>query len=318
LRFVNDLLKSATTFYLAGLPNPMPDLLTPKQLSRAIDVSESSVKRWCDKGLIPTQYTAGGHRRIALADALEFLRTGKHQIVHPEALGLPPTSGKSTRVLSRAREQLTEALLAGDEGRCRQIAIDLYLAEHSLSVIFDDVFAAAFRDIGERWSCGDAAVYQERRGCEITLHVLRELRGMLPKPDDSAPLAIGGAAAGDQYSLGTTMAELVLRDAKWNATSLGDNLPFETISAAIREHRPQLVWLSCSFIEDESTFLDAYQELYDEHGMSVAFVVGGYALTDSIRQRMQYSAFCDSMQHLEGFAQTLRTAIDSKSGQPPA
>jgi methanogenic corrinoid protein MtbC1 len=298
---------------MESIEYPMPDLLTPKQLSRAIEVSESSVKRWCDKGLIPTQYTAGGHRRIALADALEFLRAGKHRIVHPEALGLPPTSGKSTRVLSRAREQLTEALLEGREGRCRQIAMDLYLAEHSLSAICDDVFAAAFRDIGERWSCGAAAVYQERRGCEITLHVLHELRAMLPKADDSAPLAIGGAAAGDQYSLGTTMAELVLRDLKWNATSLGDNLPFETMSAAIREHRPQLVWLSCSFIADESTFLAGYQELYAEHGSKVAFVVGGFALTDSIRQRMQYSAFCDSMQHLEGFAQTLHTAIDSKS-----
>lgn len=247
--------------------------------------------------------------------ALEFLRAGNHQIIHPEALGLPPTSGKSTRVLSRAREQLTDALLEGDEGRCRQIAVDLYLAEHSLSAICDDVFAAAFRDIGERWSCGDAAVYQERRGCEITLHVLHELRGLLPKPDDSAPLAIGGAAAGDQYSLGTTMAELVLRDTNWNAISLGDNLPFETISIAIQQHRPKLVWLSCSFIADESTFLTAYQELYDEHSPNVAFVVGGFALTDSIRRQMQYSAFCDSMQHLEGFASTLRKAIDSKSDE---
>ena len=136
----------------------MRDLITPKQLARAIDVSESSIKRWCDKSVIPTQYTAGGHRRITVADTLEFLRAGNHQLVHPEALGLPPTSGQSTRVLSRACEQLTEALIAGDDGRCRQIVIDLYLAEHSLSVICDDVFAPSFREIGKRWSCGDAEV----------------------------------------------------------------------------------------------------------------------------------------------------------------
>ena len=59
----------------------MRDLLTPKQVARAIDVSESSIKRWCDKGVIPTQYTAGGHRRITMADTLEFLRTGKYQLV---------------------------------------------------------------------------------------------------------------------------------------------------------------------------------------------------------------------------------------------
>lgn len=291
----------------------MRELLTPKQLARAIEVSESSVKRWCDKGVIATQYTAGGHRRITMAGALEFVRNGKFELVHPEALGLPPTCGQTVRVVDRAREQLTEALIAGDEGLCRQIAIDLYLAEHSLSVICDDAFGAAFRQIGHRWACGEAEVYQERRGCEITLRVLHELRAILPQPSESAPLAIGGAASGDQYSLGTAMAELVLRDGKWNAVSLGDNLPFETLAAAIGEHHPKLFWLSSSHIADESQFLSGYRQLYEQYGMDTAFVVGGYALTEDIRRQMKYSAFCDNMQHLEAFAQTLRVAGQDRS-----
>lgn len=291
----------------------MKDLLTPKQVARAIDVSESSIKRWCDKGVIPTQYTAGGHRRIPISGLISFIREAKHELIHPEALGLPPTSGQTARMLDRARDQLTEALLAGDEARCRQIAVDLYLAEHSVSAICDEAFAAAFREIGDRWACGEAEVYQERRGCEITLRVLHELRFMLPPPPADSPLAIGGAASGDQYSLGTTMAELVLRDAKWNATSLGDDLPFGTIAAAIRQHRPRLVWLSCSHIPDESEFVKGYAELHDEFGLDVAFVLGGYGLRESIRQQIKYSAFCDNMQHLEGFAHTLKSAIEGKS-----
>ena len=148
----------------------MKNLLTSKQVARAIDVSESSIKRWCDKGFIPTQYTAGGHRRIAIPGLVEFLRLGNNTLMHPEVLGLPPTSGQSRRVVERACEQLTEALIAGDQPRSRQIAIDLYLAEQSISVICDDFFAAAFRELGERWACGDLEVYQEqeRQGCEIT------------------------------------------------------------------------------------------------------------------------------------------------------
>jgi methanogenic corrinoid protein MtbC1 len=293
----------------------MRDLLTPKQVARAIDVSESSVKRWCDKGVISTQYTAGGHRRIAMSGLIEFLRGRKYQLTHPEALGLPPTSGQTSRVVDRAREQLTAALLAGDEPRCLQIAIDLYLAEHSISVICDEVFAAVFREIGDRWACGEAEVFQERRGCQISLHVLHELRSLLASPPADAPLAIGGAASGDQYSLGTSMAELVLRDVKWNAISLGDNLPFDSICAAIRQYRPKLFWLSCSHIADKSEFLAGYRELYEEFGLDVAFVVGGYALTDKIRQQMKFSAYCDNMQHLEGFAQTLYGAIQKRSSE---
>ena len=285
----------------------MRELLTPKQVARAIEVSESSVKRWCDKGIIPTQYTAGGHRRIGISGLMEFLREGNRRLAHPEALGLPPTSGQTSRVIERARDTLVEALLAGDESRCRQIAIDLYLAEHSISVICDDLFAAAFREIGERWACGEADVFQERRGCEISLRVLQELRMLLPPPTTDAPLAIGGAAAGDQYSLGTSMAELVLRDAKWNAMSLGNNLPFESLAAAIRENRPRMFWLSCSYIDDETEFLNGYQRLYEDFGLSVAFAVGGYALSEGLRQKMKFAAYCDNMQHLEGFcADTLR------------
>ncbi len=291
----------------------MRDLLTPKQVARAIDVSESSVKRWCDKGVISTQYTAGGHRRITMSGLIEFLRNGKYQLIYPEALGLPPTSGQTTRVVDRAREQLTTALWAGDEPGCRQIAFDLYLAEHSISVICDEVFAAVFREIGDRWACGNAEVYQERRSCEISLHVLHELRSLLPSPLADAPLAIGCAAAGDQYRLGTSMAELVLRDVKWNAISLGANLPFSTISVAIREYRPKLFWLSCSHIEDEAEFLAGYRELYDQFGLDVAFVVGGYALSEEIRQQLKFSAYCDNMQHLEGFAQTLHGAIQKSA-----
>ena len=281
-----------------------------------MNVSESSVKRWCDKGVIETRHTAGGHRRISMDSVLQFLRNGDCTLVRPEALGLPPTSGKSIRVLQRGRAQLTEALLAGEEARSRQVVIDLYLAGHSLAVICDELFAAAFHEIGDRWACGEAEVYQERLGCEISSRVLIELQKLLPSPPALAPAAIGGTVSHDHYQLGTLMAELVLRDARWNALSLGTNLPFETVAASIRTNRPRLFWLSCSHMCDETEFLEGYSRLYEEFGTDTAIVVGGRALTDRVRQRMKYASYCDNMQHLESFARTLQGAIPPDS--PPA
>lgn len=282
--------------------------VSPKQVARAIQVSESSVKRWCDKGVIPTQKTAGGHRRIPVSALMEFLRTTEQELVRPEVIGLPATTGQTVRVIDRAAEQMTEALVAGDDDQSRTIVLDLYLAEHSISTICDRVIAPSFEAIGDRWECGQAEVYQERRGCSIALRVLHELRTLIPPPPANAPVAIGGAVEGDQYNLATTMAELVLRDAKWNAISLGSNLPFATLAEAIKDHRPRIFWLSSSHIEDEQAFLTGYEELYEQFGMSVAFVVGGRSLTEPLRQQMRYAAFCDTMQHLESFAQTIYRA----------
>ena len=294
----------------------MSELLTPKQVARAMDVSESSIKRWCDKGRIAAQYTAGGHRRIALSDLMAFVRGTQNELVHPEALGLPPTSGRSAKMLDRAMLRLVDALLSGDEGLCREIAFDLYLAEHSLAVISDRVFAAAFNAIGSSWECGSAEIYQERLGCRLMERVLFELRSAIATPPADGPVAIGGTPSGDQYSLGTSITELVLRDIRWNATSLGSNLPAETMSAAIKSYRPQIFWLSCSHIEDRATFIRNYNALFDEFGQDVAFVVGGNALDAELRDEMRFAAYCDSMQHLEGFAQSLAGAIDRKTQDP--
>ncbi|OYW17913.1 MAG: hypothetical protein B7Z55_11620, partial [Planctomycetales bacterium 12-60-4] len=65
------------------------ELLTPKQVAVAIGVSESSLKRWCDRGILPTVRTAGGHRRIPTSGVLKFLQQSGHPLVQPEVLGLP-------------------------------------------------------------------------------------------------------------------------------------------------------------------------------------------------------------------------------------
>jgi methanogenic corrinoid protein MtbC1 len=289
----------------------MKRLLTPKQVARAMNVSESSVKRWCDRGLIPTQYTAGGHRRIALGCLLEFLRESKHELVEPDVVGLPAVSGHTHRVVDRAEKQFVEALVAGDESRARQIVFDLYLAGHELAAIFDHIIAPAFAEVGQQWECGSVEVYQERLGCGIAMHVLHELRAMLPRVPDDAPIAVGGAVEGDLYSLGTTMVEVLLRRAGWSATSLGSNLPFATLASALETHRPALFWLSVSHITDRDAFLAGYRELYDAYGAQSAFVVGGRALDETIRAHMRFAAYCDTMEHLEAVASKLRPSASA-------
>ena len=66
------------------------DNLTPKQIASALRVSESSVKRWCDRGDIRTDRSLGGHRRIPLGFLIELLETTNRRILDPVAIGLEP------------------------------------------------------------------------------------------------------------------------------------------------------------------------------------------------------------------------------------
>lgn len=287
--------------------------VTPKQAARALGVSESSLKRWCDQGLIPATRTAGGHRRLSVADVLRFTREHDFPVVSPEVLGLPSVSEATPRTMSRAVSRFAEALLAGDEAAARQIVFDLFLARERLSVIFDDVVAAAFRRIGELWACHEAEVYQERRGCEITLQILFELRRLQVRPDP-AWRAIGGTLEGDPYMLPHLMAELVLRDAGFHASTLGHSIPCSSLIRAVEDEQPHVLWLSVSHIREGLDLVGEINALWRAcAARGVALVVGGRALTAPLRRRLTYSAYCDRLQQLEAFAGTLLASLKQAS-----
>lgn len=283
--------------------------VSPRQAARAIGVSESSLKRWCDQGLIDSVRTAGGHRKMSRGEVLKFVRGRNQTLASPEVLGLPPSSDHSGLGLERGKTRLTEALIAGEELLARQIVFDLYMARHSFCQIFDNVIAAAFQEIGELWDCDEIEVYQERRAFEICSRILFEIRKVQGSPL-SDMLAMGGTIEGDQYALPQMMVELVLREVGFNAISLGTSIPFDSLICAIEENKPALFWLSVSYIDERIDFAKDFEPLSETCSrLGTALVVGGRALTDELRQKMSYSAYCDTMQHLEGFAKTMTGAI---------
>ena len=274
--------------------------VSPKQVAKAIGVSESSLKRWCDRGLIPMSRTEGGHRRLNPADVVAFIRNSDRQLAEPEILGLPASS--RCTIGSRTVDQLTRAFIEGKDELCRRMIFDLYLGNEPLDRIFDDVIARSFYEIGVQWHDGRLDIFQERRATEICESILLELRAFLPVPATDAPCAIGATPEGDDYRLANRMAELILRDLGWNAISLGVSLPLTTIQEALKKYRPQLLWLSISAIDDEQKFFRDYRSLREAVDSGVAIVIGGKALTKRIRDELRYTAYCAHMHDMQSCA----------------
>lgn len=292
----------------------MLPLVTPKQVAQAIGLSESSIKRWCDQGLLVTVRTGGGHRRLAIPEVVEFLRRSGNQLVRPEILGLPSNTGRGETVLARAREQICVALIDGDEDQCRRIVFDLFLAGQSACEICDGVLAPAFHDIGVSWSNGDLYIYRERRACEIGSRILHELGSAIRTPHVDAIKAIGGTLEADPYRLPTLMIELVLRELGWHATSLGSHLPASTLIEAVTDIRPKLLWISVSSMDSVPAFLEEYARLQIVAAeIGTAVVVGGRALAKEARQKMAYSAYCDTLKHLVTFASSVSLPAPARS-----
>ncbi len=186
----------------------MKQSLSPRELSRVVGVSESSLKRWADEGRLRFTRTAGGHRRISVPEAVRFARRADLSIQCPEALGLPGAETESLRETAAHLGRPEADPLAGDADSAavfaellrrdqpalaRSLVVGLYLRGQPIAGIFDTVIGPALNGVGELWLHDPSGIFLEHRTFDICVQAVNELRGLIPPPADDAPVALGGS-----------------------------------------------------------------------------------------------------------------------------
>lgn len=215
--------------------------LSPRALADALGVSESSLKRWVDAGKIVSFRTDGGHRRIALDDAVRFIRETRAPLARPELLGLPAAA-----VVERAGSpELVDLLREGDVEGTRGLLLSRYLAGATTAELADGPIRDAMHALGELWLHDERGVFIEHRATDACLQAIAHLRGMLAAPVH-APIALGAGPEDDPYLIAPLLASMVTTDAGFRTINLGPDTPLAALQEAALHHRPRLIWLSVS------------------------------------------------------------------------
>jgi len=294
------------------------NLFSPKAVAKAIGVSESSLKRWCDAGKISAMKTAGGHRRLRQSQVVTFLRERtKYELLDPESIGLPDLAGISVTDLNDATTQFQQALVAEDESRCHRLLTYLYVNGWAMEQIVDHVICTAFKQIGTQWQNGDLEVYQERRACEICFEGLGRIKAILNAPEPTAQTAIGGTIEDDHYALCTKGIEVTLVSHGWKATSLGTHLPFSTLLQAALIKQPDLVWVSVSYLKDEDAFVRDFNAMAEQTTTSTTLVVGGNAIKPWFWPKIQNAIYFDTLEQLVALAKNTKRVEDPLKSNLP-
>jgi len=277
--------------------------LTTRQVAFVLGISEASLKRWCDRGLLPASRTVGGHRRLPVHGVVDFARSHGLPMAHPEFLGLPVDAGRGHAVAERARDGMRGALLAGDEAAFLRLAFDPWLAGQPLHEVLERGVVPALQGLGTAVQHGAAEIYQERRAIEICVRFLHQVRALARPAPDGAPLAIGGATENDPYVLPAAMVDACLREAGWRTQALGIGIPLQSLRAAVEEVRPDLFWLSVSAAPDREGLVSGWADLQASAArLGTATVLGGRALDADLRQRLAATAVPDGLGGLVAWA----------------
>lgn len=245
-------------------------------MAAIVGASESSLKRWIDSGRLPASKTSGGHRRITLTDAVEFIRTNRLTVVRPDLLGLSlETEIRGKFSEAALRELLQKYLLDGRQAEAESLIVASYLEGASVAEICDGLIQPALAHIGAIWAHDSYGIVLEHRATEICIRAVNLLRSYLP-PLSGPPQAVGCAPAGDMYILPSLCAAAVLEAEGIPVANLGSNLPFGAFLQAIDRLQPRTVWLSISHIENQTAFqveFDSFCRSLAER--SIPLILGG-------------------------------------------
>lgn len=286
-------------------------------LADAIGVSESSLKRWTDGGRLSAERTAGGHRRIAVAEAVRFVRESGLSVVKPELLGLSglqPGQPRDPESRDDVADAFHEALIDDRFEAAGSLVVSLYLDGASLGWIFDVAIRRALSRIGELWRHEADGVFLEHRATETCLQSLAALRSLIPEPIDDAPIALGGGFEDDVYQVPSAMAAIVLAEAGFRARNLGAATPVAAMVAAARHYSPRLVWVSFSVSPSEpQVALSGLERIAREVGVGRVLVGGrGSSVLPSFRNPKIERL--DSMAELSGYARAFASESAARVG----
>jgi excisionase family DNA binding protein len=286
------------------------------QVAKALGVSVTTVKRWVDDGVLPAHRTAGGHRKLLVTDVIRLARELK--LPHTDLAGLVPAAPKSAIDLDVLARQFMKATEAGDTDLLRGLIRAGHRNGVPIETLADRVIAPALRYVGDGWEAGTIPVLEEHRISQACTAAIYDLNNE-PGNDLGRPLALGGTPEHDHHGLPSMLAKLTLIGCGWNAVNLGTHTPMSEFQRAIEHYNPRMVWLSAMYLADPEKFLADYNQFYkDAEARGVVVAIGGRALTDELRKRMQYTSYGDTLTQLAALARSLhRPPQRPKRGRPP-
>jgi len=286
--------------------------LTSRQAARLLGVSEASVKRWADGGLLPALKTAGGHRRFRPEDLAAFRHGGRTKDAAERARPEAP----SAQLDERLSEELFELIAGGHEEEAASALVGLHLQGHTVARLADSLLCPALRRVGDLWHAGRMSVAQEHLATRTTNTALGALRAAARVRTESAErVAVCCAVEEDYHELPVHLAALTLEARGWEVVNLGMSTPFYALAEAVTRFVPRLVCVASTVFRQADRAAREYGEFCAASRRAGASVVLGGAgfYGEDMRRRFPADLYAATFSELEEHAAAL--AVEAGAGR---
>jgi excisionase family DNA binding protein len=288
--------------------------LTTKEVARLCHVSDATVKRWQDAGLLNSERTTGGHRRFRAEEVARFQRECNLgiKVCHgDESANTATTRRRPKRNYSNyiyfaegsPTSLFFHSLIGGREEEATNILINEFLQGKSLTEIFDSTVTDSLRLIGELWMRGELTVAQEHLATRATLNAVHKLRGIVPVAETNGKFAMCCAVEGDFHELSTHLAQMTFESEGWEVLNFGANTPLYSFGEEVLHHSPDLVCISATIINDPERLSRDFKDFQSKIvKLRIPIILGGRVFEhEFLRQRFPADFYPESFGGLHQF-----------------
>jgi len=256
--------------------------LTTKDVARLCKVSDATVKRWEEAGLIRSERTSGGHRRFRAEEVARFQKESK--------LGLKQSPGdESVHTAANRRKispeiadtELFNSLVTGKEEEVANLLIKDFLDGATVPEIFDTAVSGSMKRIGDLWFEGKLSVAQEHLATRAAMCAVHKLRHSVPVADPCGKLLFCFATEGDFHELSTHLVQMVFESEGWEVMNFGSNTPLYSVVEEIKHHSPDLICISSTVMADVERLSHDYDSFIRKiRSLKIPVVLGGKGFED--------------------------------------
>lgn len=248
----------------------------PPELAKLFSVNVSTIKRWVDRGLLPAEKTAGGHRRISQTDlglfVQRFPKYRKKSYVLKQLLDRHSRSPLEWRTFF--------GLLIKNNVRASEKYVEqMFLSNTPVVSTLENIIAPTLRRIGEGWANGEITVFDEHRMSFIVRQLLLRLDQLIPETKlKKPPLALISCVAGEHHEIPLLMLSLVFKSHGWKTMILGINTPSEELARAAKKYQAKFIAITKAYPQSASVdYLNYLAKFCQQNSITLGFGGGGWA-----------------------------------------
>ncbi len=295
-------------------------VLSTADVARLFNVTETTVKRWADDGMLRCQRTPGGHRKFEMKHVIDFISEHHYE----------PTGTLTLDADDRMGTRIQAAVLAKDFGDLTKVFVEKvlsvttpdvfsylsYLYQHNIALweIYDLIVAPGMRDIGARWEKGSIGINHEHRASYETLDAVAKLQSQVAMKPRNGKSVVCASLGGDMHEIGLRCTSYIFESEGWGVHYLGAMIPHSSIITAIREVRPAIVCLSVTNPDNDQTVRTEMKEVVAAaHEVNAEVILGGIAAgliaSNGIKGFSVYGSSHELLKHITELGRSERRQV---------